>query len=194
MAVSPSALAQRAQQELADLEEVYESLDIPGHRVELLDGCVVVSPTASRPHSRVVQRLVRALSERIDAEGWEWHGNLTLHVAATRERLNPDLMIARSDSPQFSNEELYGHGALLVAEVTSPSTRGRDRVAKQRAYAQAGVPLYLIADALTDPAAVTLLSDPHDAAYRSCDQVNAGKPLRLPEPFGISLDTGSLFV
>jgi Uma2 family endonuclease len=194
MAVSPSALAASAQRELADLEEVYQSLEIPGHRVELLDGCVVVSPTASRPHSRVVQRLVRALSERIDAEGWEWHANLTLHVAATRERLIPDLMIAPPEAPQFSNEELYGHGALLVVEVTSPSTRGRDRVAKQRAYAQAGVPLYLIADGLTDPATVRLLGDPHGAAYGRCDQVNAGKPVPLPEPFGITLDTGSLFV
>jgi Uma2 family endonuclease len=105
----------------------------------------------------------------------------------------PDLMIAPPEAPQFSDEELFGHGALMVVEVTSPSTRGRDRVAKQRAYAQAEVPLYLIADVLTDPATVTLLSDPVGGAYRSCDQVNAGKMLLLPEPFGISLDR-SLFV
>lgn len=40
--------------ELADLERVYASLNIPGHRVELLDGQVTVSPTASRQHSRIV--------------------------------------------------------------------------------------------------------------------------------------------
>jgi hypothetical protein len=40
--------------ELADLERVYASLDIPGHRTELLGGQVTVSPTASRPHSRSV--------------------------------------------------------------------------------------------------------------------------------------------
>jgi Uma2 family endonuclease len=191
--VSRSALAQSAARELADLEEVYEGLDIPGHRVELLDGSIVVSPTPTRPHSRVVQRLVRALSERIDTEDWEWHANLTLHVAPTRERLIPDLIIARRDSPQFSNNELYGHGALLVAEATSPSTKGRDRVAKQRAYAQAGVPLYLIADPLTDPATVTLLSEPADDGYRACQEVTAGRPLTLPAPFTVTLDTAALF-
>jgi hypothetical protein len=55
--------------EVADLERVYASLDIPGHRIELLDGQVTVSPTASRPHSRIVQRLQEALWGRIDPHG-----------------------------------------------------------------------------------------------------------------------------
>lgn len=85
--------------ELADLERVYANLDIPGHRVELLDGQVTVSPTASRAHSRIVQRLQQALSRRIEEQGWEWHANLTLHVAATRERLVPDLWVCLPDAP-----------------------------------------------------------------------------------------------
>ena len=62
--------------ELADLERVYASLDIRGHRVELLDGQVTVSPTASRPHSRIVQRLHEALWARIQEHGWEVHASL----------------------------------------------------------------------------------------------------------------------
>jgi len=103
--------------ELADLEGVYASLDIPGHRIELLDGQVTVSPTASRPHSRIVQRLQVALWGSIQEHGWELHANLTLHVAATRERLVPDLWICPPAAPQFDENEVYGHGALLVAEV-----------------------------------------------------------------------------
>jgi Uma2 family endonuclease len=178
--------------ELADLERVYASLDIPGHRVELLDGRITVSPTASRPHSRVVQRLLDSLYERIRQHQWEWHANLTLHVAATRERLIPDLWITPRDAPDFDENEVFGHGALLVAEVVSRSSRKDDHDAKARAYAQAGVPLYLVIDPVAKPGAVTLFSDPHGDAYRRTDLAPAGQPLKLPEPFGLSLDTATL--
>jgi Uma2 family endonuclease len=178
--------------ELADLERVYASLDIPGHRVELLDGQVTVSPTASRPHSRIVQRIQEALWVRIQEHGWEMHANLTLHVAATRERLVPDLWICRPDAPQFDENEVYGHGALLVVEVISPASRHRDLVEKARAYAQAGVPLYLVVDPCAVPAALTLHSDPHGDAYRSRAHAEAGNALGMPEPFSIELDAKNL--
>jgi Uma2 family endonuclease len=178
--------------ELADLERVYASLDIPGHRIELLDGQVTVSPTASRPHSRIVQRLQEALWERIQEHDWEWHANLTLHVAATRERLVPDLWICPPDAPQFDENEVYGQGALLVAEVVSPTSQHRDLVEKARAYAQAGVPLYLVVDPCAAPAKLTLFSRPRDDAYRSRAEAVAGKALMLPDPFRIELDVTNL--
>jgi Uma2 family endonuclease len=178
--------------ELADLERVYASLDIPGHRIELLDGQVTVSPTASRPHSRIVQRLQEALWARIREHGWEWHANLTLHVAATRERLVPDLWVCPPDAPQFDENEVYGQGALLVAEVVSPASKHRDLVEKARAYAQARVPLYLVVDPCAAPAMLTLFSHPRDDAYRSRAEAVAGQTLMLPDPFGIELDVKNL--
>jgi Uma2 family endonuclease len=174
--------------ELADLERVYASLDVPGHRVELLDGQITVSPTASRMHSRIVQRLQEALWERIRQHGWELHANLTLHVAATRERLVPDLWICRPDAQEFDENEVYGQGALLVAEVVSSSSRHRDLVDKARAYAQAGVPLYLVIDPSATPAALVLHSHPRGDAYRSLTQAETGQALTLPDPFGVELD------
>lgn len=178
--------------ELADLERVYTSLDVPGHRVELLDGQVTVSPTASRPHSRIVQRLQEALWARIQERGWELHANLTLHVAATRERLIPDLWICPLDAPQFDENEVYGHGALLVAEVVSPASRHRDLAEKARAYAQAQVPLYLVVDPCAVPAALILHGAPVGGAYQSRTHAETGTALALPEPFGIELDVKNL--
>lgn len=181
-----------AEAELADLERLWQELDIPGHRVELIDGQIVVSPTASRWHSDAIDELIDALIDVKRARGWRFHTNLTVHIAATRERLIPDLMIAAKDAPGFGKYELLGHGVLLIAEVVSPYSRRQDRVAKPRAYAQGRVPLYLLIDQLADPATVTLFSDPDEDAYRRCDPATAGQPLRLPEPFGISLDTRRL--
>jgi Uma2 family endonuclease len=181
-----------AEAELADLERLWQELDIPGHRVELIDGQIVVSPTASRWHSDAIDELIDALIDVKRARGWRFHTNLTVHIAATRERLIPDLMIAAKDAPGFGKYELLGHGVLLVAEVVSPYSRRQDRVAKPRAYAQGRVPLYLLIDQLADPATLTLFSDSDEDAYRSCHVAAAGEPLRLPEPFGIALDTRRL--
>lgn len=54
------------------------------------------------------------------------------------------------------------------------------------------MPLYLLIDQLADPATVTLFSDPEESSYRTCAPATAGQALRLPEPFGISLDTQRL--
>jgi Uma2 family endonuclease len=101
-------------------------------------------------------------------------------------------MIAPDDAPGFGDEELLGHGVLLVAEVVSPSSRRRDRMAKPRAYAQGRLPLYLLIDQLADPATVTLFSDPAESFYQTCSAAAADQALRLPEPFGVSLDTRRL--
>jgi hypothetical protein len=58
--------------------------------------------------------------------------------------------------------------------------------------ARGRVPLYLLVDQMADPAVVTAFSDPAETSYRTCDPATAGQALRLPEPFGISLDTRSL--
>jgi Uma2 family endonuclease len=178
--------------ELADLEQIWRTLDVPGHRVELLDGQVVVSPTASRWHSSAINRLIESLIDVNLQNGWEFHTNLTVHIEASRERLIPDLMIAAKDAPGFGDDELLAHGVLLVADVVSPSSQRRDRVAKLRAYAQGRVPVYLLVDQLADPARVTLFTEPEETSYLGCHAAAAGEALRLPEPFGIALDTRRL--
>jgi Uma2 family endonuclease len=192
MAMPRADWAASAERELTDLEQLWQTLDIPGFRVELIDGEIVVSPSASRWHSSAIDELIDALIDVKRRHGWRIHTNLTVHIAPTRERLIPDLMIAPDDAPGFCDEELLGHGVLLVAEVVSPSSRRRDRVAKPRACAQGRVPLYLLIDQLADPATVTLFSDPAESNYRSYHAVTAGEALWLPEPFGIALDTRRL--
>jgi Uma2 family endonuclease len=192
MAMPRTDWAASAQAELADLERTWEGLDIPGHRVELIDGQIVVSPSASRWHSTAIDRLIDALTDVKRRHGWEFHTYLTVHIPATRERLIPDLMVAPPDAPGFGDNELLGHGVLLVAEVVSPHSQSRDRVAKVRAYAQGRVPLYVLIDQLAEPATVTLFSNPAESSYLSCSRAVAGQELRLPDPFGISFDTRKL--
>jgi Uma2 family endonuclease len=192
MAVSRPDLAAATEAELVDLERLWHDLDLPGHRIELIDGQIVVSPSASWSHSTVVDGLMDQLFDVKRRHSWHFHVHLTVHIPATRERLIPDLMIAPKDAPRFDDNELLAPGALLVAEVVSPSTRRQDRVAKPRAYAQGGVPLYLVVDQFTDPPAVILSSQPGEQGYARTEIAEAGQPLKLPEPFGLPLDTARL--
>jgi Putative restriction endonuclease len=127
-------LATVAEAELADLERLWQSLDLPGHRVELVDGQIVVSPSPSRRHAHAVTELIDQLIEA-KRRGWQRDTNLTVHMSGTRERLIPDLIVAPADAPGFGDDEVLSTGVLLVAEVVSPSSRRHDRETKNRAYA-----------------------------------------------------------
>lgn len=190
--VLPGANLAAAESELANLEQLWQTMDLPGHRVELIDGHIVVSPSPSRRHSNAATRLLYQLSDTAQRHRWELHINLTAHISATRERLIPDLMVVPEDAPGFGDTEVLSPGILLVAEVVSPSSRRQDRETKNRAYAQGGIPLYLLIDSFAAPPAVTLFRQPGDDGYQHRETAAAGQPLRLPPPFGVALDTARL--
>jgi hypothetical protein len=116
-------LAAAAQAELADIERLWQSLDLPGHRVELIDGQIIVSPTASRWHADVITELIDQLAV-VKGRGWKRYTNLTAHMPATRNRFVPDLMVAPASAPGFGENGVLAAGVLLAAEVISPSSRG----------------------------------------------------------------------
>jgi hypothetical protein len=71
---------------LDHLEALYESLDeIPGHRIELLAGQIVVSPMAVRWHARVCTWLFREFDPACLANGWDQYQNAELRLAPTRK-------------------------------------------------------------------------------------------------------------
>jgi Uma2 family endonuclease len=178
---------------LEDLERVWQELEPPeGSRAELIDGEIIVSPSGNVRHSTAVYSLTVPLVGLAEQHGWIIHTNLTTHIRATRERLIPDLMVAPKDAPQFADNELLAAGVLLAVEVVSPWSQRRDRQVKPRAYAQGGVPLYLLIDHLAAPPTVTLHSEPGQDNYARTQRATSGQPLRLPEPFGVDLDTPRL--
>ncbi|MBQ6644908.1 MAG: Uma2 family endonuclease [Saccharopolyspora sp.] len=79
---------------------------------------------------------------------------------------------------------------LLSVEITSKSTADTDRTDKLHAYARAGIRLYLLIDRFADRwPAVTLHSDPAADIYQSARAVPFGKPLILPGPFDVTIET-----
>ncbi|MFE2375520.1 Uma2 family endonuclease [Streptomyces sp. NPDC059398] len=82
-------------------------------------------------------------------------------------------------------------GVLMVVEITSYDrvTDRRDRKEKPRAYADAGIPVYLLVDREAGAATVFSAPDPEGGGYRDSHTVKFGEVLMLPDPVGIELDT-----
>jgi Uma2 family endonuclease len=113
-----------------------------GHRYELLDGTLLVTPAPNLNHQRCVGSLY-ALLRNARQSGH------TVLVAPLDVRLShitvlePDVLVARR--ADLTPARLEGP-PLLAVEVLSPSTRRIDLGSKRLAYEAAGVPAYWLVD------------------------------------------------
>ncbi|TDE36381.1 Uma2 family endonuclease [Actinomadura sp. 6K520] len=181
-----------SQEEDDALLEGFLALDTPeGFRAELIDGEIVVTPPPGSGHERNIAEI-----------GWQMarQSSTKFHLLSTKGlivpadeggrtlRVIPDGTVVPVEPDVFEDDEPWSRpdGVALVIEVTS-SRPERDRVAKRRGYARAGIPLYLLVD--REEERTTLFSGPDGHDYGHTDQVPFGKSLPLPEPFGFELDT-----
>jgi Uma2 family endonuclease len=181
-----------SQEEDDALLEGFLALDTPeGFRAELIDGEIVVTPPPGSGHERNIGKIVKQVLRERGAE-FDFLPNKGLVVPAAdlerTERAIPDGTFVPVEPDVFEDDEPWSRpdGVVLVIEVTS-SRPERDRVAKRRGYARAGIPLYLLVD--REEERTTLFSGPDEHDYGHTDQVPFGKSLPLPEPFGFELDT-----
>ncbi|MFH8348005.1 Uma2 family endonuclease [Streptomyces sp. NPDC018045] len=103
-----------------------------------------------------------------------------------------DLVVVPDDIPDRveGGEDVPLTAAEPVVEITSPDNASCDRLNKAAAYAEAGVPLYLLIDRFAPPGpTVTLFGEPEDAVYQELQAVKFGEDIHLPEPFDLTIDT-----
>ncbi|MEU0933272.1 Uma2 family endonuclease [Embleya sp. NPDC005971] len=109
-----------------------------------------------------------------------------------RHQRTPDLVVL---DPRKKAEFRDGHatsasGVRMFVEMTSNSTRRVDLREKPGEYARAEVPVMLIVD--REKHEVIVHFEPVDGRYTFTGRVRAGAPVRLPEPFDATVDTGFL--
>lgn len=174
------------------LLEDFLSFDTPeGYRVELVNGEIVVTPPPSSYHDRVISRIGFQIGRHSVVE-MDFSGTRGLIVpsagVADAGRVIPDGTWApvKLDLFNVADPWLSAEGVAMVLEVTS-SHPERDRETKRLAYAEAGVPLYLLVD--RQERRVTLFSAPARHDYSRASLVAFGEKIALPEPFGFTLDT-----
>ncbi|MGP3956681.1 Uma2 family endonuclease [Nonomuraea sp. 3N208] len=171
--------------------ELFDALPpLPGLRVEVVEGNLLVSPMGSPEHTWMAVELDHALFPVYRERGWRGApGGLNICIEGPRDSLVPDFVLAPPDCPRWGAGELLSSGVLMVAEVVSPGSVHTDREEKVRLYAVGQVPIYLLIDPVSKTPAVTVFSDIKDDTYRTILKVDMGTPIKLPAPVDSELDT-----
>ena len=107
-------------------------------------------------------------------------------------RARPDALVVPRRHFAGQPEWASPNGVLMAVEITSfdNDTDRRDRVDKPKAYAEAGIPLYLLID--RDSNELTIHSEPEDGKYHRLLLAAFGTALPIPKPLGITLNTEEL--
>jgi Uma2 family endonuclease len=158
--------------------------------IEIVDGMVVVSPSASKRHNRLARILANALDA---AGGTEWNADTDFDVQLTDVPLNnrrPDITVYRADT--IDAAPTRPEHVLLVVEVVSPGSETTDRVVKTDQYAKAGIAFYWRVEqtATGIPLVYTYVLDPASNRYRESD-LHTGV-IKTTAPLDLDLDLGRL--
>ncbi|MEC4016418.1 Uma2 family endonuclease [Streptomyces sp. H27-D2] len=174
-----------------DLDEVlwqaWKAMELPeGFHAEIIEGFIEVSPTGRHAHGQIANRLRDALVLFLLDSGYAAYQDM--NVLHGLKPWIPDLFIAPQDTSEIVVEDGLGvaaSGVQLIVEVVSPGheDKKRDRVRKRRAYARAGVPVYVLVDDYDAHGTVTVLTSPSpgEASYAAETRVPYGTHVTIPE-------------
>jgi Uma2 family endonuclease len=111
-----------------------------GLRYELIDGSIIVSPSATIGHNTIARWLANVLEETCPTE---WIvGTDQSTTVDDRSEPRPDLVVA--SARHIARTPFPIADVALVGEVVSPNSALRDTETKRGLYARAGVPAYWI--------------------------------------------------
>jgi Uma2 family endonuclease len=157
-----------------------ESMPDDGHRYELLDGTLLVSPAPRPVHQRAVRGLFRALDAACPPELEVLFAPVDV-VLAEDTVLEPDLLVASRS--QFTERDLPGP-PLLAVEVLSPSTRRIDLLLKRDRLQAAGVRSYWLVD--PDVPSLTAL-ELRDGTYVEVARVEGEQAWTATQPYPVTV-------
>jgi Uma2 family endonuclease len=168
----------------ADLEDLPED---DGHRYELIDGVLIVSPAPRLSHQVMVGNLHVLLRQACPPELQVILAPFAVALSDDTE-VQPDLLVAPRS--QFSAKDLPG-APLLAIEVLSPSTRRIDLLLKRDRLQTAGVPSYWLVD--PEGPSITVL-ELQDGAYVQTVHVVGEQAAQVSQPYLVRLVPADLLV
>jgi Uma2 family endonuclease len=119
-----------------------DSLPDDGHRYELIDGTLIVSPAPVLRHQLVLSTLFQVLAASCPFSLRVLTAPADV-VLADDTVVQPDLLVARRKDLEGAKLTTL---PLLAVEVLSPSSRLIDLNLKRARYERAGVPAYWVVD------------------------------------------------
>ncbi|QKW02218.1 Uma2 family endonuclease [Streptomyces sp. NA02536] len=159
---------------------------LPGHRVEILQGRLTVTPPPDGSHALSLTKLGRAFDRAGLVEaGCEYVQGVGLWLPTLPgDFAIPDLSVVDEDfRDAHVTKNYYAPNVFrMVVEITS-SDWSDDLGPKVECYAQAGIPAYLIVDRKHDE--VLLYTAPADGKYPDPQRFKRGQDVTVPESVGV---------
>ena len=169
----------------ADLQQIPDG----GHRYEIIDRSLYVSPSPSRPHQIAAGRIVRLLA---DAAPDHLEVVATVDVEMDRSVLEPDVVVLPAEPAYRTGGPLTPADVLLAVEVVSPSSRRMDRLVTPAVLAEAGVPAYWRVELEGVGTPSVTVYELAGVAYREVTTVAAGSVAVVATPFRVELRPAEL--
>ncbi|MGX1851211.1 Uma2 family endonuclease [Streptomyces sp. NBC_01456] len=169
------------------LWQAWKAMELPeGFHAEIIEGSIEVSPTGRFAHGQIANclrdKLVVFLAES------EYVARQDMNVVHDRKVWIPDCFVVPEDPEEHVTDDGIGIKASavqMIVEVVSPGHDGleRDRERKRRAYARAGIPVYVLVDDYDDHGTVSVLTSPRpdDGVYTDAHCVAYGTEITIPE-------------
>lgn len=151
-----------------------------GHRYELIDGVLIVSPSPIWDHQRVVRNVLVGLLRNCPESAEVLTAPFDV-VLANDTVLQPDVLVA--DISSLTQRGLPGP-PLLAVEVLSPSTRSIDLLLKKERLARAVCPHYWTVDPAEPSITAWRL---HDGEFIVDTRAAGDEEFAVTDPFRVSL-------
>ncbi|MGH8962549.1 MAG: Uma2 family endonuclease [Jatrophihabitantaceae bacterium] len=162
--------------------------DADRRRYEVVDGSLVVSPSAT-PRHELASEEVRAAIRASLPIGFKVVGPLAVDLHPSYRV--PDLLVVPLAIFGENSPLARPADVLLVVEVVSPGSETTDRVTKPAQYAAAGIGAFWRVE--TDPVSLTAYTLPAGAGtYTELGSWAAGQIARIESPFPVEIALDSL--
>lgn len=161
-------IPKKASYTYADYAELPESAPY-----ELIDAALVMSPSPSVRHQRVVLRLGRVLLTAAEADdaGEAFVAPMDVSFSDV-DTVQPDLLFVSAERLDIIGEQRIEGAPDLVIEVLSPSTAYLDLAQKKRLYEREGVKEYWVVD--PEQRAVDVYTNTEDGFVQHVRVVDSG--------------------
>ncbi len=163
-----------------------ESVPDDGHRYELLDGTLLVTPGPAWEHQEVAFSIAIALRAACPPEFTVLPAPFAVTFGRDDTELQPDVFVARYSDMRQKN---LPAAPVLAVEVLSPSTSLVDRNLKKAAYERFGVESYW----LVDPVHRTLVAfELRNGGYREVANLQPEDMHAFERPFQVRISMPEL--
>ncbi|WP_445280544.1 Uma2 family endonuclease [Streptomyces sp. DSM 118148] len=163
-------------QRLDDWFERLERMPVPeGFRVEIVGGNVFMTPQRNT-HWQIIRRILRALEQRFGEDVMVF-SDVRIDFPGHENGFCPDIAMLKESAEPDAGGRWRHEDVEFVAEVIARGTAANDYGPKRTAYADAEVPVYVIADPHQGRCHVH--TDPKEGDYARVTRVDFGTDVHL---------------